>query len=110
MGPNAGTPPPSEASPLLITTTSDDGGASSIHSTVSSEVSASTALLVEEMDQPWPATYTRSISLLASPIIHADRVNLVAKSPRPGGTPMIRTVARLRVSHQRSASMDRFLI
>jgi hypothetical protein len=28
------------------------------------------------MDQPWPATYERSISLLATPKIYAARVNL----------------------------------
>jgi len=53
---------------------SDDG--TSIHSTTGSEASGTSAFLMAEMDQPWPSTYERSISLLASPIINADRVNL----------------------------------
>jgi hypothetical protein len=44
--------------------------------------------LWREMDAPWPATFERTISLLASPIIHADRVNEMTKSPKPGNTPV----------------------
>ena len=40
-----------------------------------------------EMDQPWPATFERSISLLASPIINASEVEHFTKSPIAGNTP-----------------------
>ena len=57
-----------EDSSLMVAASIDDGA--------SSTRSESSAVLLEEMDQPWPATYERSISLLASPIINAVRVNL----------------------------------
>ena len=40
-----------------------------------------------EMDQPWPATFERSISLLASPVINAAEVEHFTKSPMAGSTP-----------------------
>ncbi len=46
------------------------------------------AELWREMGAPWPATFERTISLLASPIIQADRVNEMTKSPKPGNTPL----------------------
>lgn len=42
----------------------------------------------QEMDQPWPATFERSISLLSSPLINAAEADLFTKSPKPGNTPM----------------------
>lgn len=53
------------------TTTSD--GANTSNATTSS---------VEEMDRPWPATFERSISLLASPNMDASFVEKVTKSPK----------------------------
>mmetsp|Transcript_26802 Transcript_26802/g.62983 ORF Transcript_26802/g.62983 Transcript_26802/m.62983 type:complete len:121 (-) Transcript_26802:1916-2278(-) len=43
--------------------------------------------LWREMEAPWPATFQRAISLLASPIIKADRVKDLTRSPKPGNTP-----------------------
>ena len=79
----------SEESPLMPT---DD-----VASTYGSEASATSVRLIEEMEQPWPSTYERSISLLASPIINADLANLATKSPKAGGTPL-KVTARFRVS------------
>ena len=42
----------------------------------------------QEMAQPWPATFERSISLLSSPIINASEINRFTKSPKPGNTPL----------------------
>jgi hypothetical protein len=44
--------------------------------------------LFDEMDRPWPATFERSISLLASPIIKEEEVSRYTKSPKPGNTPL----------------------
>ncbi len=44
--------------------------------------------LWEEMDLPWPATFERSISLLASPVIKAEKAKDFTKSPKPGNTPL----------------------
>lgn len=46
------------------------------------------AELWSEMDAPWPATFERTIALLASPVIQADKVNELTKSPKPGNTPI----------------------
>jgi hypothetical protein len=40
-----------------------------------------------EMDQPWPATFERSITLLASPVMNAAEADHFTKSPKPGNTP-----------------------
>ena len=42
----------------------------------------------DEMFRPWPATFERSISLLSSPIINAEKVDHFTKSPKPGNTPL----------------------
>ena len=42
----------------------------------------------DEMFRPWPATFERSISLLASPMINAEKVDHFTKSPKPGNTPL----------------------
>jgi len=44
--------------------------------------------LWDEMDAPWPATFDRSISLLASPVIKAEKAKDFTKSPKPGNTPV----------------------
>jgi hypothetical protein len=44
--------------------------------------------LWNEMDRPWPATFERSISLLASPIINVMAVDAYTRSPKPGNTPL----------------------
>lgn len=63
---------PTERSPLLLADQSDD------ESTLSQRV------FKEEMEEPWPATFERSIMLLASPIITAKEVDFVTHSPKPG--------------------------
>ena len=42
----------------------------------------------QEMDRPWPATFERSISLLASPVINWTEADHLTKSPKPGNTPL----------------------
>ena len=44
--------------------------------------------LWNEMDAPWPATFERAISLLASPVINANKAKDLTKSPKPGNTPV----------------------
>jgi len=44
--------------------------------------------LWDEMDAPWPATFERAISLLASPVIKAETAEDLTKSPKPGNTPI----------------------
>ena len=66
----------SEATQLL-----DDGGAT-MSPTIQDEE------IWQEMVQPWPATFERSISLLSSPMIDASEVDRLTKSPKPGNTPL----------------------
>lgn len=51
----------------------------------------------QEMDQPWPATFERSISILSSPLINAAEADLFTKSPKPGNTPF---AARRRMRYE----------
>jgi len=37
---------------------------------------------IDELDKPWPATFTRSISLLAGPTLNPSLVDQVTRSPR----------------------------
>jgi len=41
-----------------------------------------------ELDKPWPSTFGRSISLLASPIQPRKEVEKYTKSPKPGRSPI----------------------
>lgn len=67
-----------EESPLL-----EDNGKQS-----PSVSSGPDAEIWQEMDQPWPASFERSISLLASPVINPVEVERFTKSPKPGNTPI----------------------
>ena len=73
-------PAPNESSPLLIS--SDQQSVESDTTTASEDVR-----LWEELEKPWPSTYERSISLLASPFVQTAQVDLYTKSPKPGSTP-----------------------
>lgn len=42
----------------------------------------------EETEEPWPATFERSISLLSSPILSTPHADFFTRSPKPGGTPL----------------------
>jgi hypothetical protein len=44
--------------------------------------------LWDEMTKPWPATFERSITLLASPLIRAADADRFTRSPKPGNTPL----------------------
>jgi hypothetical protein len=57
-------------------------------STASNSRDPDDAELWIEMDAPWPATFERTISLLASPVIKAETVNQLTRSPKPGNTPL----------------------
>lgn len=69
---------PLESSPLLGSDLSVD--------TAASEDTVQSTCLWEELEQPWPSTFERSISLLASPIIQKSQADLFTKSPKPGST------------------------
>jgi solute carrier family 32 (vesicular inhibitory amino acid transporter) len=78
---------PREETPLLQETSN---GITLISSPARTEDddSVESLKLWHELDEPWPATFERSISLLASPVIHAQEVVLYTKSPKPGSTPL----------------------
>jgi vesicular inhibitory amino acid transporter len=46
------------------------------------------SILWKELESPWPSTFERSISLLASPILPKTQAALYTKSPKPGSTPL----------------------
>lgn len=69
----------SETTPLNVS--SPDNGS------VDSEDTSQSQRLWEELEQPWPSTFERSISLLASPVIQKTEAALYTKSPKPGSTP-----------------------
>lgn len=52
------------------------------------ERSGSDEALLEEMEEPWPATFERSISILATPVLTERKVDMITKSPKPGNTPL----------------------
>jgi len=91
---------PTEESPLIVDAgvvsdnvdpISYDGMASGVHSngeTDSIEVDT-------ELDQPWPATFARSMSLIARPTMDTSFVKRMIRSPKI--TP--RQVLRRRVSY-----------
>jgi hypothetical protein len=64
----------------------DSGGVSP--DTRASETGSESEPLWEELDRPWPATFERSISLLASPVIKVEDAALFTKSPKAGNTPL----------------------
>jgi vesicular inhibitory amino acid transporter len=74
---------PAEDTPLLGETSSDALSSPS----GSSENNFDSLQLWEELNEPWPSTFERSISLLASPSIQASDVAKFTKSPKPGSTP-----------------------
>lgn len=45
------------------------------------------AILLRELEQPWPSTFERAISLLASPKISVSEAELFTRSPQPGAAP-----------------------
>lgn len=55
----------------------------------------------EEMERPWPATFERSISLLAGPTMDAKRIGKLTKSPKIGMTPLGAARFRKTVNLQR---------
>jgi len=55
----------------------------------------------QEMNQPWPATFERSISLLSSPVIQPSEIDRLTKSPKPGNTPL---AARMRMVREKTHS------
>jgi|UPI000581AC66 vesicular inhibitory amino acid transporter len=75
---------PLENTPLLLPcpVDADDGSADE----VSSERTSDSQELWQELEQPWPSTFERSIALLASPVIRPTQVELYTKSPKPGST------------------------
>ncbi len=84
---------PVETTPLRLSRPATQSSIQSVASVASdtdngSEASEDTQVLLEEMNEPWPATFERSIVLLASPVMTARQVDLVTKSPKPGNTPL----------------------
>ena len=50
-------------------------------------IGPSSSLLWNELEQPWPSTFERSIALLASPKLSKAEADLFTRSPHPGATP-----------------------
>jgi solute carrier family 32 (vesicular inhibitory amino acid transporter) len=46
-------------------------------------------ILFQELEEAWPSTFQRSISILASPVIRKDDAVLYTRSPMPGSTPQM---------------------
>jgi solute carrier family 32 (vesicular inhibitory amino acid transporter) len=76
----------------LLAASAENGASTTSTSPASSsaggESSQAAAVLWEELDRPWPSTFERSISILASPIIPTKQADLFTKSPKPGSTPL----------------------
>lgn len=60
--------------------------------------SVESEVLWQETVQPWPATFERSIGLLASPVMNAAEADHFTKSPKAGNTPL--AIRRRMVSEQ----------
>lgn len=58
--------------------------------------------LAEEMEKPWPATFERSIALLASPVVTANQADHFTRSPKPGGTPLSGRRAQVKCDNRRN--------
>ena len=74
------TSPPSTATEELPLVTVDNNAASNNTDNESTR-------LWEELDAPWPSTFERAVSVLASPVVSRDQVELCTTSPKPGSTP-----------------------
>lgn len=74
----------SESTPLteILPSQSTD----TVDADTGSEASEDNQVLMAEMNAPWPATFERGISLLASPVVTPRQANLVTKSPKPGSS------------------------
>ncbi|KAL7569913.1 hypothetical protein ACA910_008577 [Epithemia clementina (nom. ined.)] len=57
-------------------------------SQASTTESEETQRLWDELSQPWPATFERSIGLLASPVVSQVEADMFTRSPKPGSTPL----------------------
>jgi hypothetical protein len=84
---SSSTPPDVEANEetTLLGNTSEASPSSGI---TTATAPAEAERLLEEMDLPWPSTFERSVSLLASPIINPQAALHFTKSPKPGNTPL----------------------
>jgi hypothetical protein len=83
-----GYPSPSDASDVEAneeTTLLEGNG---ISSDTRSQETGESDRLWDEMSRPWPATFERSITLLASPRIRAADADRFTRSPKPGNTPL----------------------
>lgn len=70
-----------EETPLV--TCDNNNGATNLNNTDNESTR-----LWEELDAPWPSTFERAVSLLASPVVSKDQVELYTTSPKPGSTPL----------------------
>lgn len=86
----------SESTPLVIPSGEDTpsvvrpGANPSTNGTANdndSPASVESQKLWDELEQPWPSTFGRSIALLASPVQTPIQVDYFTKSPKPGSTP-----------------------
>lgn len=75
-------PESAQASPAL----SDGNNSSSFNS---EEEDGTVQQLFQELEQAWPSTFQRSVSILASPVIRKEEALLYTRSPMPGSTPQI---------------------
>lgn len=104
--------PPSEVTPLIVTTGVTESSTTRLDpedAETGREASTRTesrpfendfdhfvdTMAEDELDKPWPATFERSISLLAGPIRDAHFIEEITKSPKI--TPNIRDRRRVRL-------------
>lgn len=77
-----------EETPLLDAASQSSGASSSVVAPLEGDSPVVRSPLDEEMDHPWPATFERSISLLAGPRLDVKKVDVITKSPKIGMTPI----------------------
>lgn len=93
---------PSESTPLVNSTALEVGESNvddSTEHTNSPDLEAGNAFNQfeeSELEKPWPATFERSISLLAGPISDTDFIEQITKSPKI--TPNIGARRKVRIS------------
>lgn len=66
--------------PMVIDADVEGGGSENRNNRL--ELTDDDSLLENELDRPWPATFERSISLLAGPTMDTSFIEQVTKSPK----------------------------
>ncbi len=94
----------SEETPLIPLTENEDNGDLESPQPTSSTASEFSVFseTMDELEKPWPATFERSISLLAGPTMDTDFIDEITKSPKI--TPNMNALRRVRLVIENSSS------